>query len=54
MTGKFDRMKTKLNYKFPNIKKENLKNEIDTLSKNLNLKTNFKVTKLGKKLFFIE
>lgn len=52
--GKSKRMKEKLNYKFPNLKKKFIEKEIEILTKDFNLKNNVKVRKLGKKLFFFE
>ena len=54
LTGKYNRMKSKLNYKFPIIKKELIEKEIEILSKDFNKKNKIKVKKLGKKIFFFE
>jgi len=50
--GKYGRMKNKLNYKFPDIKKKSIENEIETLRRDFNLKEKIEIKKLGKKLFF--
>ena len=52
MRGKYGRMKNKLNYKFPDIKKKSIENEIETLRRDFNLKEKIEIKKLGKKLFF--
>ena len=53
LTGKYQRIKKKLNYKFPEIKENIIKDDIEGLSKNFNLNNNAKIKKLGKRLFFI-
>ena len=53
LTGKYKRIKIKLNYKFPEIKENILKYDIEQLSKNFNLNNNIKIKKLGKRLFYI-
>lgn len=53
LTGKYKRIKIKLNYKFPEIKENILKYDIEQLSKNFNLNDNTKIKKLGKRLFYI-
>ena len=53
LTGKYQRIKKKLNYKFPEIKENIIKDDIEGLSKKFNLNNNAKIKKLGKRLFFI-
>ena len=52
LTGRYKRIKKKLNYKFPEIKANIMKNDIDDLSKNFNFKNKIRMKKLGKRLFF--
>ena len=52
LTGRYRRIKKKLNYKFPEIKANIMKNDIDDLSKNFNFKNKIRMKKLGKRLFF--
>jgi hypothetical protein len=54
LTGKYGRMKDKLNYKFPVIKKKNIEKEIEVLSRDFNIKNKIRIKKLGRKLFFFE
>ena len=50
--GKYGRMKDKLNYKFPQIKRKSIESDIRILCEDFNLKKKIKIKKLGKKLFF--
>ena len=51
LSGKYGRIK-KLNNKFPEIEENIMRNEINYISKNFNLKNNIRMKKLGKRLFF--
>jgi surface carbohydrate biosynthesis protein len=52
--GKYNIMQSKLNYKFPKIKKKFIEKEVEILSRDFKLTKKINVTKLGKKLFFFE
>jgi surface carbohydrate biosynthesis protein len=55
--GKYGRMQDKLNYlnyKFPEIKRKSVENDIKILFENFNFKKKIKEKKLGKKLFFFK
>ena len=55
--GKYGRIQDKLNYlnyKFPEIKRKSVENDIKILCENFNFKKKIKVKKLGKKLFFFK
>ena len=54
LRGKYNKMQTLLNYKFPKIKKKLIERELKILSRDFKLTKKIKVTKLGKKLFFFE
>ena len=54
LKGKYKNIQTKLNYKFPKIKREIIEKELEILSRDFKLTKKIKVTKLGKKLFFFE
>ena len=54
LKGKYKNIQTKLNYKFPKIKRKIIEKELENLSRDFKLTKKIKVTKLGKKLFFFE